>query len=158
VAAHRRHRGARRGRVLKIVDRKKELIITAGGKNISPANLEAVLKTIPLVAQAFVVGDAKPYTAALVLLDPEVAPGWAKEKGIAFSSLAELAEHPEVVAEIERDVEKSMAPFNQAEKVKKVRVLGVEWLPDSDELTPTAKLKRRVINTKYADQIESLYA
>jgi len=142
---------------LTIVDRKKELIITAGGKNISPANLEAALKTIPLVAQAFVVGDAKPYTAALVLLDPEVAPGWAQARGIPFSALPELAEHPEIVAEIQRGVDAAMAPFNQAEKVKKVRILGIEWLPDSDELTPTAKLKRRVIKTKYATDIESLY-
>ena len=143
---------------LKIVDRKKELIITAGGKNISPANLEAALKTIPLVAQAFAVGDGQPYTAALVLLDPEVAPGWAQARGIPFGSLSELAEHPEVVAEIQRGVDAAMAPFSQPERVKKVRILGVEWLPDSDELTPTAKLKRRVIKTKYAADIESLYA
>jgi len=143
---------------LRIVDRKKELIITAGGKNISPANLEAALKTVPLVAQAFVVGDGQPYTAALLLLDPEVAPGWARARGVEFSSLAELAGHPEVAAEIQRGVDAAMAPFSQVEKVKKVRVLGLEWLPDSDELTPTAKLKRRVIRTKYAEEIASLYA
>jgi long-chain acyl-CoA synthetase len=143
---------------LKIVDRKKELIITAGGKNVSPANLEAALKTIPLVGQAFAVGDGKPYTAALVVLDPEVAPGWASARGIEFANLADLAEHPAVVEEIERGLEAAMAPFSQTEKIKRVRVLGVEWLPDSDELTPTAKLKRRVIRTKYADEIESLYA
>jgi long-chain acyl-CoA synthetase len=142
---------------LKIVDRKKELIITAGGKNVSPPNLEAALKTIPLVGQAFAVGDAKPYTAALVVLDPEVAPGWATANGIASSSLVDLARHPAVVEEIERGVEAAMAPFSQTEKIKRVRVLGVEWLSDSDELTPTAKLKRRVIRTKYADEIESLY-
>jgi len=142
---------------LRIVDRKKELIITAGGKNISPANLEAALKTIPLVAQAFVVGDAMPYTAALVVLDPEAAPGWAASRGIAYSSLADLAAHPDVAAEIESGLDAAMAPFSRAEKVKRVRVLGVEWLPDSDELTPTAKLKRRVIRAKYAADIESLY-
>ena len=143
---------------LRIVDRKKELIITAGGKNISPANLEAALKTIPLVAQAFVVGDAMPYTAALVVLDPEAAPGWAASRDIAYSSLADLAAHPDVTAEIESGLDAAMAPFSRAEKVKRVRVLGVEWLPDSDELTPTAKLKRRVIRAKYAADIESLYA
>ncbi|HEY3261522.1 MAG TPA: AMP-dependent synthetase/ligase [Pseudonocardiaceae bacterium] len=143
---------------LKIVDRKKELIITAGGKNISPANLEAALKTIPLVSQAFVVGDGQPYTAALLLLDPEVAPGWAQARGIPFGSLPELAEHPEIIAEIQGGVDAAMAPFNHAERVKKVRIMGVEWLPDSDELTPTAKLKRRVIKTKYATEIQSLYA
>lgn len=143
---------------LRIVDRKKELIITAGGKNISPANLEAALKTIPLVGQAFVVGDAKPYTAALVLLDPEVAPGWAAARGLPFTSLVELASHPDVVAEIEAGLAAAMAPFSQAEKVKRLRVLGVEWLPDSDELTPTAKLKRRVIHAKYAPDLEALYS
>ncbi len=143
---------------LKIVDRKKELIITAGGKNISPANLEAALKSIPLVGQAFVVGDAKPYTAALVLLDPEAAPRWAASQGIAFSALADLAEQPAVVAAVEAGLAAAMEPFSQAEKVKRLRVLGIEWLPDSDELTPTAKLKRRVIRDKYAADIESLYA
>ena len=87
---------------LRIVDRKKELIITAGGKNISPANLEAALKMIPLVAQACAIGDQRPFVSALVVLDGEVAPVWAKEHGIEFSSLAELAEHPDVIAEVNR--------------------------------------------------------
>jgi len=143
---------------LRIVDRKKELIITAGGKNISPANLEAALKTIPLVAQAFAVGDGQPYTAALVLLDPDAAPVWAAGQGIEMTTLAELAEHPRVVAAIEGGLDAAMAGFNGAERIKKVRVLGIEWMPDSDELTPTSKLKRRVIREKYADQIAALYS
>jgi long-chain acyl-CoA synthetase len=143
---------------LRIVDRKKELIITAGGKNISPANLEAALKTIPLVSQAFAVGDGQPYTAALVLLDPDAAPAWAAAQGIEATSLLELAEHPAVVAEIEGGLDAAMAGFNGAERIKKVRVLGVEWMPDSDELTPTSKLKRRVIKEKYAVEIDALYA
>lgn len=142
---------------LKIVDRKKELIITAGGKNISPANLEAALKTITLVGQAFAVGDNKPYTAALVVLDPEVAPAWASAAGITFNSLTELAEHPAVISAIESELAGAMTRFNSAEKIKRVRVLGTEWLPDSDELTPTSKLKRRVIREKYATEIDSLY-
>jgi long-chain acyl-CoA synthetase len=142
---------------LSIVDRKKELIITAGGKNISPANLEAALKTIPLVGQALAVGDGQPYTAALVLLDPDVAPAWAAAQGIGPATLPELAGHPAVVAEIEAGLVAAMAGFNNAERIKKVRVLGIEWLPDSDELTPTSKLKRRVIKEKYADQIALLY-
>jgi len=142
---------------LSIVDRKKELIITAGGKNVSPANLEAALKTIPLVGQAFAVGDGQPYVAALVLLDADVAPSWAQARGLAVPSLAELAQHPDVVAEIESGLDAAMAGFNGAERVKKLRVLGVEWQPDSDELTPTSKLKRRVIRDKYADQIALLY-
>ncbi len=140
-----------------IVDRKKELIITAGGKNISPANLETALRSIPLIGQACAIGDGRPFVSALVVLDPEVAPAWAKEQGIEAGSLAELAVHPDVVAEIERAVAESMAPFNNAERVKKVTVLGEEWLPDSEELTPTSKLKRRGIHAKYAAQIEALY-
>jgi long-chain acyl-CoA synthetase len=141
-----------------IVDRKKELIITAGGKNISPANLEAALKTIPLVSQAFAVGDGQPYTAALVLLDPDAAPAWAAAQGIEITTLSELAEHDAVIAEIESGLDAAMAGFNGAERIKKVRVLGVEWMPDSDELTPTSKLKRRVIKEKYAEHIDALYS
>jgi long-chain acyl-CoA synthetase len=143
---------------LRIVDRKKELIITAGGKNVSPANLESALKTVPLVGQACAVGDQRPFVAALVVLDPEVAPVWARDHGLGGLSLAELAEHPEVVAEVERGVAEAMKAFNNAEAVKKVKILGAEWLPDSDELTPTSKLKRRGIHAKHADAIESLYA
>ena len=142
---------------LRIIDRKKELIITAGGKNISPANLEAALKMIPLVGQACAIGDQRPFVSALVVLDTEVAPAWAKEQGIEASSLAELAEHPDVRAEVDRGLEEAMAGFNNAERVKKVTILAEEWLPDSEELTPTSKLKRRGIHAKYAAEIEALY-
>ena len=144
---------------LRIVDRKKELIITAGGKNISPANLEAALKSSPLIGQAAVIGDKRPFIAALVVLDPDVAPGWARDNGIdAALSLTALAAHPEVVAEVERNVAAANLRFSQVEQVKKVKVLGEEWLPDSAELTPTMKLKRRGINEKYAAEIEALYS
>ena len=142
----------------RIVDRKKELIITAGGKNISPANLEAALKTIPLVGQACAIGDQRPFVSALVVLDPEVAPAWARSHGIEGATLAELAENPEVIAEIEAGLPEAMARFNNAERVKKIKVLGDEWLPDSEELTPTSKLKRRGVHAKYAAEIEALYA
>jgi long-chain acyl-CoA synthetase len=142
---------------LRIIDRKKELLITAGGKNVSPANLEAALKTIPLVGQAMAVGDGRPFIAALVVLDPEVAPVWAESRGID-GSLEELARDPAVVAEIDAAVDRAMAGFNNAERVKKVRVLGEEWLPDTDLLTPTSKLKRRGVLARYHDEIESLYA
>jgi long-chain acyl-CoA synthetase len=141
-----------------IVDRKKELIITAGGKNLSPANLEASLKMIPLVGQACAIGDNRPFVGALVVLDPEVAAGWARSEGIEFSSLSELAGRPEVREEIEKGLVEVMAGFNNAEKVKKVVILGDEWLPDSEELTPTSKLKRRGVHAKYADEIESMYS
>ncbi|MET1050569.1 MAG: AMP-binding protein [Acidimicrobiales bacterium] len=141
-----------------IVDRKKELIITAGGKNLSPANLEANLKLIPLVGQACAIGDNRPFVSALVVLDPEVATAWATSNGIAFRDLSDLAGQPEVRTEIETGLTEVMAPFNNAERVKKVVILGEEWLPDSEELTPTSKLKRRGVHTKYAAEIESLYA
>ncbi|MEX2293097.1 MAG: AMP-dependent synthetase/ligase [Acidimicrobiales bacterium] len=143
---------------LRIVDRKKELIITAGGKNISPANLEASLKTIPLVAQALAIGDQKPFVSALVVLDGEVAPVWAEKHGIEFTSMEDLARNAAVIAEVNQGLELAMAGFNNAERVKKVTVLGTEWLPDSEELTPTSKLKRKGIHAKYADEIEALYA
>jgi long-chain acyl-CoA synthetase len=145
-------------RYFRIVDRKKELIITAGGKNISPANLEAALKTIPLVGQACAIGDQRPFVSALVVLDPDAARAWAAQHGVADDSLDELARNPEIVAEIERGLREVMADFNNAEQVKKVKVLGEEWLPDSELLTPTSKLKRRGVNTMFADEIEQLYA
>jgi long-chain acyl-CoA synthetase len=141
-----------------IVDRKKELIITAGGKNISPANLEAAIKSFPLIGQACAVGDGRAFMAALIVLDPDVAPAWAKSQGIEASSLAELAAHPDVVAEVQRCVEEANQRFSQVEKIKKFTILPAEWPPDSEELTPTMKLKRRGVLTKYAEEIEALYA
>ncbi len=142
---------------LRIVDRKKELIITAGGKNVSPANLEVALKSIPLVGQACAIGDDRPYIVALVTLDPDAAPAWAASRGLE-GRLAELAETPEVIAEVEAGLAGAMAGFSHAEQVKKVKVLGEEWLPDSDVLTPTSKLKRRGVNERYAAEIEALYS
>jgi long-chain acyl-CoA synthetase len=142
---------------LRIVDRKKELIITAGGKNVSPANLEATLKTVPPIGQACAVGDNRPFVSALVVLDPEVAPGWFRERGIEADSLPALASDPRAYDELQRAVDEVMTRFSTAERVRKISVLGNEWLPDGDELTPTSKLKRRGILAKYADQIEAVY-
>jgi long-chain acyl-CoA synthetase len=145
---------------LKIVDRKKELIITAGGKNVSPANLEAELKMIPLVGQACAIGEQRPFMSALVVLDPDAAAAWARDHGLTGddATMTALAENPEVIAEIEAGLVEVMKGFNNAEAVKKVKVLGEEWLPDSDLLTPTSKLKRRGILTTFADEIEAIYA
>ncbi len=140
-----------------IIDRKKELIITAGGKNISPANLEAALRNIPLVGQACVIGDRRPFVSALVALDPDVAPVWAAEHGLD-PDLTALAAAPEVRAEIDAAMVDAMEPFNHAEKVKRYTVLGEEWLPDTDVLTPTSKLKRRGIHARYAEAIDAMYA
>jgi long-chain acyl-CoA synthetase len=145
---------------LKIVDRKKELIITAGGKNVSPANLEAELKMIPLVGQACAIGEQRPFMSALVVLDPDAAAAWAAAHGLSGedATVAALAENPDVLAEIDDGLVEVMKGFNNAEAVKKVKVLGEEWLPDSELLTPTSKLKRRGILAKFADEIEELYA
>jgi long-chain acyl-CoA synthetase len=142
----------------RIVDRKKELIITAGGKNISPANLEAALKMIPLIGQACAIGDQRPFVGALVTLDPEVAPVWASNNSVEFSSLVDLAQHPAVVDEVDRALKEVMAQFNNAERVKKVTIIGEEWLPDSDVLTPTSKLKRRGVLARYEVEIEAIYS
>jgi long-chain acyl-CoA synthetase len=138
---------------LSIVDRKKELIITAGGKNISPANLEALLKSLPLVGQACVVGDGRRYLVALLVLDPEVAPVWAAREGVT----GDLAAAPELRAELERGVAEVNARVSQVEGIKKFAVLADEWVPDSPQLTATMKLKRRGVHAAYADVIESLY-
>ncbi|MCZ7528243.1 MAG: AMP-dependent synthetase/ligase [Acidimicrobiia bacterium] len=143
---------------LDIVDRKKELIITAGGKNIAPANVEAALKACDFIGQACVIGDGRPYIGALVVLDGEFVRTWAQRHGIESDSLAELARHPEVMAEVEACVQTANERFSQVERVKRYVVLSEEWPPDSDELTPTMKLKRRGIHAKYAAEIESLYA
>jgi long-chain acyl-CoA synthetase len=145
---------------LKIVDRKKELIITAGGKNVSPANLEAELKMIPLVGQACAIGEQRPFMSALVVLDPDAAAAWAAAHGLTGedATVAALAENPDVIAEINEGLVEVMKGFNNAEAVKKVKILGEEWLPDSELLTPTSKLKRRGILAKFADEIEEIYA
>jgi long-chain acyl-CoA synthetase len=145
---------------LKIVDRKKELIITAGGKNISPANLEAALKMIPLVGQACAIGEKRPFVSALVVVDPDAGAAWAASKGLSGdgATLAGLASNPDLVAEIEAGRVEAMSGFNQAESVKKIKILGEEWMPDSELLTPTAKIKRRGINSVFEAEIEALYA
>ncbi|TME52277.1 MAG: long-chain fatty acid--CoA ligase [Chloroflexi bacterium] len=143
---------------LRIIDRKKELIITAGGKNISPANLEALLKQHPLVGQACVIGDRRPYVSALIVLDPEVAPVWARKAGTPFTSVAELASNPAVRAEVQKAVDECNRHVSQVEAIKRFTILQSDWTPDTDELTPTLKLKRRVISQKYAGEIENMYA
>ncbi|MBV9133629.1 MAG: AMP-binding protein, partial [Chloroflexi bacterium] len=143
---------------VRIVDRKKELIITAGGKNVSPANLENLLKRCPLIGQAAVIGDRRPFIAALLVLDPDAVRPWAKHYGLSGLSLAELAAHPTLLADLQAAVDAANAEVSTAEQVRKFKVLPVEWTVDSGELTPTLKLKRRVINERYQAEIENLYA
>ncbi|MEU8249591.1 long-chain fatty acid--CoA ligase [Nonomuraea sp. NPDC048916] len=142
----------------RVVDRKKELIITAGGENISPAEIENHLKEHPLIGQALAYGDGRPYPVAVLTLDGEVAPGWAGSRGISFDSLAELAEHPDVLKEVEAAVAAANLKLAQVQQVKRWALLGAEWTAETEELTPSLKLKRRIIHAKYADIIEGLYA
>ena len=143
---------------LKITDRKKELIITSGGKNISPALVEYQLQRHPLIGQACAIGDRRNYLTALIVLDPEAAPAWASAHGIPSSSLAELATHPEVLAEIERGVAAANSHLARAEQVRRFQVLPNEWTAETGELTPTLKRRRRVIVDRYAAEIDQLYA
>ncbi len=141
----------------RIVDRKKELIITSAGKNISPANLEALAKSSPIIGQAVAVGDGRKFIAVLVVLDPQVAPMWAKARGVVAGSTAELAEHPTVVGEVRRALQQANTHLSRVEQFKRFTILPAEWSPESEELTPTMKLKRRVINSKYGPEIEAMY-
>jgi long-chain acyl-CoA synthetase len=143
---------------LRIVDRKKELIITAGGKNISPANLEAKLKAHPLIGTACVIGDQRPFLSALVVLDPDVAPVWAAQQGMEGASLAELADDERLRSEIQAAVDALNEQVSKVEGIKKFTVLSEDWQPGGEELTPTMKLKRKPIGQKYSSQIEAMYA
>jgi long-chain acyl-CoA synthetase len=142
----------------RIIDRKKELIITSAGKNISPANLESVAKSSPIIGQTAAVGDGRNFISVLVTLDPQVAPGWAKAHGIEASSAAELSQHPAVIDEVRRALTAGNAHLSRVEQFKRFTILPDEWTPDTEELTPTMKLKRRVISKKYEPQIEAMYA
>ena len=141
----------------RIIDRKKELIITSAGKNISPSNLEALAKSSPIIGQAVAVGDGRKFISVLVVLDPQVAPPWAKARGITASSMAELADHPAVIEEVRRALSVANSHLSRVEQFKRFTILPSEWSPESEELTPTMKLKRRVIHTKYQAQIEAMY-
>jgi len=141
-----------------VVDRKKELIITSGGENVSPAAVENLLVAHPLIGQALAYGDRRPFVVAILTLDSAVAPGWAKAHGVDAQSLAELASDPTVLAEVGRAVEEANTRLARVQQVKYWALLPVEWTAESEELTPTLKLKRRVVHAKYADVIDSLYA
>jgi long-chain acyl-CoA synthetase len=143
---------------LSVVDRKKELIITAGGENVAPAAIENLLVAHPLIGQALAFGDRRPYVVALLTLDGDVAPAWAKARGIEAGSLAELAANPVVLAAVGEAVAAANERLARVQQVKRWRLLPVEWTAESEELTPTLKLKRRVVHAKYADDIDTLYA
>jgi long-chain acyl-CoA synthetase len=144
---------------VKVVDRKKELIINAAGKNMSPANIEAAIKAgSPLVGIAVAIGDARPFNTSLIVLEPEAAAAFARERGIADASIAALASDQRIQAEVAVGVAKANSTLARVEQIKKHVILKTEWAPGGDELTPTLKLKRKPITEKYADVIEAMYA
>ena len=143
---------------LKIVDRKKELIISAAGKNMSPANIEATLKSSsPLIGQACTIGDARAYNTALIVLDADFAPVWAAKQGIADTELAALARQEQVAAAVQEAVDAANEKLAKVEQIKRFTIVEGDWLPGGDELTPTMKLKRKPIAEKYERQIEEMY-
>jgi long-chain acyl-CoA synthetase len=143
---------------LKIVDRKKELIINAAGKNMSPANIESNLKAAsPLIGQVAAIGNARPFNVALVVLDPDYAPVWAKQSGLEGKSIEELATEDKAREEVQSAVDEANEKLSRVEQIKKFAILPTQWEPGGDELTPTMKLKRKPIDEKYAEEIEALY-
>ena len=144
---------------LRIVGRKKELIITAGGKNLSPNNIEEAIKQrSPIIAQLCAVGDDRPFIGALIVLDTEVLPGWCEARGIPFTTVAQVSEHPDVITEVQRAIDEGNEHLARVEQVKQWRIVPAEWTAESEELTPSLKLKRNVIHAKYSDAIDALYA
>ncbi len=139
-----------------ITDRKKDIIVTAGGKNVAPQNIENDLKTSKFVSQAMVVGDRKPYVAALITLDPEALPAWAAERGLT-GDLASLADTDEVRELVQGIVDDVNADRSRYEQVKRFRVLPRDFTMDDGELTPTLKLKRRAVAEHFPQELASLY-
>jgi long-chain acyl-CoA synthetase len=142
---------------LSVLDRKKELIITSGGENISPAAIESLLVAHPLIGQALAFGDRRAYVVALLTLDGDVAPAWATARGFEAGSLAALADQPAVLAAVAEAIAAANARLARVQQVKRWRLLPVDWTAESEELTPTLKLKRRIVHAKYADIIDALY-
>ncbi len=140
-----------------IVDRKKELIITSAGKNIAPSNIENHLKESPIVGHAMALGDDRSYVVAILTLDGEIAPLVAAKMGIEFRDLADLSTRPEIRAMAQAAVDRANERLSRPEQVKAWELLPDEWTAESEELTPTLKLKRRVVRTKYADVVDGLY-
>jgi long-chain acyl-CoA synthetase len=142
---------------VKIVGRKKEIIITAAGKNIAPAKLETMVKNHSLVSQACMIGDQRKYLSMVIALDAEEAPLWAEANGVEYTDLATFAKDPKVVAEVQRIMDEANEHVARVEQVKRFHIVPDEWTPDSGEITPSLKLKRRVVLDKYSTEIESMY-
>lgn len=142
---------------LKITGRKKELIVTAAGKNVAPAPLEDRLRAHPLVSQALVIGDARPFVSALLALDPEALERWCAQRDRPVPDIAAIADDEELRAEMAAAVEAANASVSRAESIREFRILPRDLSIDNDELTPTLKVRRAVVERLYSDTIESIY-
>ena len=143
---------------LRITDRMKDIIITAGGKNVTPSEWENELKFSPYITDAVVIGDQRPYLSAVVMIDQENVERWAQDNDVPFSNYASLTRSPEVRGLIQAEVDKVNAKFARVEQVKKFWLLDAQLSAEDEELTPTMKLKRKLVQQKYAPQIEAMYA
>ncbi|MGY2066791.1 AMP-dependent synthetase/ligase [Blastococcus sp. SYSU DS0619] len=142
-----------------ITGRMKEIIVTSGGKNVSPAVLEDKIRAHPLVSQCIVVGDNRPFIGCLVTLDAEALPGWLETKGRPTDTpMPQLVDDPEVLAEIQAAVDRANAQVSKAESIKSFAVLPVEWTVEGGQLTPSLKLKRSVVMKEFAGEVEKIYA
>jgi long-chain acyl-CoA synthetase len=146
------------GTHIRIIDRIKDIIITSGGKNISPSEIENSLKTSPLVKEAIVIGDGRKYLTALIGIDFEIVSEWAQRKRLAHTTYRDLSEKPEVVALIQKVVDDTNAKFSRVEQIKRFSLLTKELDHEDGELTATQKVKRSIIDDKFGDLIESMYA
>jgi long-chain acyl-CoA synthetase len=144
---------------LSVTGRKKELIVTAGGKNVAPAVLEDRLRAHPLISQTMVVGDNRPFIACLVTLDTEALDHWKQQHGKpADATVADLAADPELIAEIQAAVDDANKAVSRAESIRKFKVLPTDFTEASGHLTPSLKVKRSVVAKDYAAEIEALYS
>jgi long-chain acyl-CoA synthetase len=144
---------------LTITGRKKEILVTAGGKNVAPAPIEDPLRAHPLIGQVVVIGDAKPFIGALISLDPEMVPVWCSQNGITETlTLAEATKHPTIRAEIQKAVDEVNAKFSNAEQIKKFEILDVELTEASGHLTPSLKIKRSQVLKDFSTYVDRIYA
>ncbi len=142
---------------VRITGRKKEILVTAGGKNVAPSVLEDRVRAHPLISQCIVVGDGQPFIAALVTIDPESLPRWAEQHG-KTSDVTKLTEDPDLRAEVAAAIEDANKAVSQAESIRKFRILPVDWTEEGGQLTPSLKLKRNVVLRDFRPEVEALYA
>ena len=146
------------GNHVKIVDRKKDIIITSGGKNISPSELENRLKVSPFIKEVMVIGDRRKFISALIGIEFDVVSNWAQRKGITFTTYRDLSEKPEVIKLIQKQVDEANADFARVEQIKKFQLLPKELDHDQGELTATQKIKRKVLAEQFAGLIDEMYS